>query len=102
MRSPITIHIIEAADGTLTVCTSATRPTVGKQLSRGEALAVDLLRECAHRSDSVQYWQGEDAALAFMLDLFDPDGLGHADKQAIIEAARQTIHWKAAAGRTVQ
>ena len=90
MTHTTTIHIIEAADGKLTVCTTAPAPALGQRLQPGAALALDLLRECKHRAQ-VQHWHGQDAALAFILDLFDPEALGHADKPTIIAAACRAI-----------
>ena len=90
MTSTITIHIIEEADGKLTVCTTAANPKPGERLSPGRALALDLLCECKHRA-TVQHWHGQDAALAFVLDLFNPEELGHADKPTIIAAASRAI-----------
>ncbi len=90
MTSTITIHIIEAADGKLTICTTAPDPKAGERLTPGRALALDLLRECKRHAD-VQHWHGQDAALAFVLDLFSPEALGHADKPTIIAAASRAI-----------
>lgn len=56
----------------------------------GQALATDLLRECTHRARDVRYWQGHDKAMAFVLELSNPEGLGYADK-ATLHAAAQAV-----------
>jgi hypothetical protein len=73
------------------VCTTAATPHPGQRLTPGQALATDLLRECTHRASDVRYWQGQDKAMALVLDLHDPEGLGYADKAALVAAARDVL-----------
>ena len=91
MATITTIHIIDQPGGGVTVCTTAGTPHPGQRLTPGQALATDLLRECTHRASDVRYWQGQDKAMALVLDLHDPEGLGYADKAALVAAASDVL-----------
>ena len=90
MTTVTTIHLIDQPGGGITVCTTAGTPHPGQRLTPGQALATDLLRECTHRASDVRYWQGHDKAMAFVLELRNPEGLGYADK-ATLHAAAQAV-----------
>ena len=90
MTTVTTIHLIDQPGGGITVCTTAGTPHPGQRLTPGQALATDLLRECTHRASDVRYWQGHDKAMAFVLELSNPEGLGYADK-ATLHAAAQAV-----------
>ena len=90
MTTVTTIHLIDQPGGGVTVCTTAGTPHPGQRLTPGQALATDLLRECTHRASDVRYWQGHDKAMAFVLELSNPEGLGYADK-ATLHAAAQAV-----------
>ena len=88
MTTVTTIHLIDQPGGGITVCTTAGTPHPGQRLTPGQALATDLLRECTHRASDVRYWQGHDKAMAFVLELSNPEGLGYADKATVAPRER--------------
>lgn len=90
MTTVTTIHLIDQPGGGVAVCTTGT-PHPGQRLTPGQALATDLLRECTHRASDVRYWQGCDKAMAFVLELSSPEGLGYADKATLHAAARAVL-----------
>ena len=85
-----TIHIIDQPCGAVMVYTTAGTPLPGQRLTPGQALATDLITQCTHRASDVRYWQGHDKAMAFVLELSNPEGLGYADK-ATLHAAAQAV-----------
>lgn len=91
MTTITTIHLIDQPGGGVTVCTTAGTPHPGQRLTPGQALATDLLRECPHRASDVRYWQNADKAMAFVLEVGNPDGLGYADKATLVQAAQAVL-----------
>lgn len=77
-RKTITIHVIDAPGGGLTVLTTACQGGPGRPQTPAEALATYLLGACINRGAAMHYWQGEDRALALARELADPEGYAHA------------------------
>lgn len=87
----ITLHITDTAGGGITVLTTAGTPLPGAPLTPAQALATDLLSQCARRASDVRYWHGRDEALALVRDLVDPDQYGYAVSAEVHRSARQVL-----------
>lgn len=89
--STITIHITDEPGGGVTVRTTAGTPMPGARLTPAQALATDLLNECAHRASDVRYWQGKDRALEFVESCLNPEGNGFAVSAYVRDQARHVL-----------
>lgn len=86
----ITIVLTDLPKGRgVTAQTDAGAPCIGQPRTPAEALAMDLLRTCIARADSVQYGTLS-ATLAgeLLKDLLHPEELGHAVTPEVRDRAR--------------
>ena len=93
-----TIHIIDQPGGGVMVYTTAGTPLPGQRLTPAQALATDLLNQCARRASDVRYWHGKDKALALVRDLLDPDQYGYSVSHEVHQAARRLLGGPADSG----
>lgn len=86
----ITITISDTRDGAV-VATDGDRPAIGRPLSPAQALAMDLLRTCKQQAHEVRFGADQVPLVAFVNELRDPDGLGHACTPEVRSRARQAL-----------
>ncbi|MFI8616513.1 hypothetical protein ACIGHN_13510 [Acidovorax sp. NPDC077693] len=86
-----TIHIIDQPGGGVMVYTTAGTSLPGQRLTPGQALATDLLTQCAHRASDVRYWHGKDKAMELVQELVDPEQYGYAVSHEVFRAASRLL-----------
>ncbi len=91
MSNTTTIHITDLPGGGVMVHTTAGSPLPGQRLTPAQALATDLLSQCAHRASDVRYWHGKDKALALAQELVDPEGFAHSISAEVFKRAAQLL-----------
>jgi hypothetical protein len=87
----ITITLIDCPDGHVSVRTDADRPMIGKGITPGQALAMELLGTAFKRGGEVVYDPTQVPAIALALELLDPEGLGHAVTRELRDRARRAL-----------
>jgi len=85
----VTLVLTDLFGKGVAVQTTARTPCAGKSCTLAEALAMDLLRLCAHQATRIEYESDVLSSTTKLLrDLLDPEELGHAVTPEVRERVR--------------
>jgi len=87
----ITLTLVDLPGGHVSVRTDADAPSVGRGITPGQALAMELLGTAFKRGAEVVYDPQQVPTVALALELLDPEGLGHAVTRELRDRARRAL-----------